>query len=45
MRKIDVARRVNKIQQVVLAIRSAVVECDRVALNGDAAFAFDVHRI
>ena len=45
MRKIDVARRVDEIQLIVCSVRSPVIEGDRIALDGDAAFAFDVHRI
>ena len=45
MRKVDMAGCVDKVQQVVFAIGIAIVERDRVALDGDTAFALDVHRI
>ena len=45
MRKIDVPRRVDQIQLVFLTVGGCVGKRDRFALDRDAAFAFDVHRV
>ena len=43
--EIDVTRRVDQIQLVQFAVVGAVIEADRVRFDGDAALAFQVHRI
>ena len=45
MRKVDVPWGVNQVQLILLTIRRDVVERHGVALDGDAAFPLDVHRI
>ena len=39
------AGRVHQVEDVELAVLGAVVEADRLRLDGDAALALDVHRI
>ena len=43
--EIDVARRVDEVEHVVLAVARAVIEPHRLRLDGDAALALDVHGI
>ena len=43
--EIDVAGRVDQVQLVDLAVGVRVVDRDRVHLDGDAAFAFEVHGV
>jgi hypothetical protein len=43
--EIDMARRVDQIELVHLAVLGGVFEPDRLGLDGDAAFALDLHRI
>ncbi len=43
--KVDMAGRVDEIEDIVLAILGLVIEADRLRLDGDAALALDVHRI
>ena len=43
--EVDMARRVDEVQYIILAVPGAVVEPHRLGLDGDAAFALDVHRI
>ncbi len=43
--EIDVARRVDQVQLVVLAVLRVIGEADRLRLDGDAALALDVHGI
>ena len=38
-------RGVDEIEDVLLAVSGGVVEANRVRLDGDAALAFEVHRI
>ncbi len=45
VRKINVARRIDQIQQIVLAVRGTVGERDRIALDRDPPFALDIHRV
>ena len=45
VREIDVARGVDQVQQIVLAVGGAVGERDRVALDRDAPLALDIHRV
>ena len=45
MRKIYVARCINEVQQIVLTVRGAVVERNRIALDGNAPFTLDIHRV
>ena len=45
VRKIDVARRVDQIQAIGVAIFGLVMEANAFRLDGDAAFAFQVHGI
>ena len=45
VRKIDVAGSVDQVQQIVLTVRGTVIERDRIALDGNAPFTFDIHRI
>ena len=45
MRKINMPRRIDQIQQIVFAIRSSIIERDRIALDRDAPFTLDVHRV
>src|SRR4029079_10149918 len=43
--EIDVAGRVDQVEDVVLAVARPIVEPDRLRLDGDAALALDIHRI
>ena len=43
--EVDVAGRVHEVEDVGFAVPGAVFEPDGVGLDGDAAFALDVHRI
>ena len=43
--EVDVAGRVDEVQDVVLAVLGAVVEAHGLRLDGDAALALDIHRI
>src|SRR5262249_46628559 len=43
--EVDMAGRVDEIEHVILAVARAVVEPDRLRLDGDAALALDVHGI
>jgi hypothetical protein len=43
--KVDVARRIDQVEDVVLAVARAVIEPHGLRLDGDAAFALDVHGI
>ncbi len=43
--EIDVAGRIDQVELVEVAVVGAIVEADRVGLNGDAALALEVHRI
>jgi len=43
--EIDVAGRVDQVEDVVLAVAGAVFEPHRLRLDGNAAFALDIHRI
>ena len=43
--EVDVARRVDQVEGVLLAVRRGVVQADRVRLDGDAALALEVHRV
>ncbi len=43
--KIDVSGRIDQIQAVLVAIRRTVMQTDAFGLDGDAALAFEVHRI
>ena len=43
--EIDVARRVDQIEHVVLAVPRLVVEAHRLRLDGNSAFALDIHGI
>ena len=45
VREVDVARRVDEIEDVVLAVVRRVVQADRMRLDGDAALALEVHRV
>ena len=45
LREIDVTRCINEVQQIVLTVRCTVGECNRVALDGNAPFTLDVHRV
>ncbi len=45
VREIDVAGRIDQIELVSLAVLGAVVQANRVGLNGDAALPFQVHGI
>ena len=43
--KVDVARRVDQIQYVVIAVARLVFEADGLRLDGNAALALDIHGI
>ena len=43
--EVDVARRVNEVELVDLAVVRVVHDTDRVGLDGDAALALDVHGV
>jgi len=43
--EVDVARRVHQVQHVGLAVQRRIIEAHGLRLDGDAAFALDVHRI
>ena len=43
--EIDVARRIDQIELIILPVFGAVIEPHRVRFDGDAAFAFQIHRI
>ena len=43
--EVDMAGRVDEVEDVVLAVLRAVVEPDGLRLDGDAALALDVHRV
>ena len=43
--KIDMARRIDEIQDIGLAVSRCVIEAHGIGLDGDAAFAFELHRI
>ena len=43
--EVDVARRVDQVELVVLAVRGGVGHPDGVELDGDAALALQVHRV
>ena len=43
--KVDVPGRVDQVQLVVVPVRGMIGERDRVALDGDAPFTFDVHLV
>ena len=45
MRKIDVARGIDQIEFVGLAVPGGVVQGHRVGLDGDSALTLDVHRV
>ena len=45
VREVHVPRRVDQVQDVVLAVLGLVVEAHRVLLDGDAALALQVHRV
>lgn len=45
MRKVNVAGRVDEVQQIVLSVCCAIGQRDGVALDRDSPLAFDVHRI
>ena len=45
VRKIDVPRGVDEIQQIVLPVRGTVGERDRIALDRNAPLALDIHRV
>ncbi len=45
VREVDMPRGVDQVQQIVLAIFGSIGKGDRVALDGDSAFPFDIHRI
>ena len=43
--EVDVARGVDQIELVEVAVLSAIVEADGMGLDGDAAFALQIHRV
>ena len=43
--EIHVARRIDQIELILVAVVGAVVQADRVRLDGDAALALQVHRV
>ena len=43
--EVDVPRRVDQVQDVLLAVLRRVVQADRVRLDGDAALALEIHRV
>ncbi len=43
--KVDMAGRVDEVQQVLLAVERGVVEPDRVGLDGDAPLPLDIHGV
>ena len=43
--EVDVAGRVDQVEDVLLAVRGGVVQADRMRLDGDAALALEVHRV
>ena len=43
--EVDVAGRVDQVEDVLLAVRRRVVQADRVRLDGDAALALEVHGV
>ncbi len=43
--KIDVARRVDQVELVFVAVLGCVVQADALGLDGDAALALEVHRV
>ena len=43
IRKVDMARRVDEVELVLLAVLALVVQTHRLRLDGDAALALDVH--
>ena len=45
VRKIDMPRGVDEIQQIVLTVRGTVSERDRIALDRNAPLALDIHRV
>ena len=45
VRKIDMARRIDEIQLIQIAVVGLVIEANGVRFNRDAALAFEVHRI
>ena len=45
VREVDVPRRVDQVQDVLLPVLRRVVQADRVRLDGDAALALEIHRV
>ena len=45
VRKINVARCIDQIQQIFCSIRSLVIERNRITLDGNAPFTLDIHRV
>ena len=45
MRKINVARCINQVQQIFFSVRGTVGQRNRIALDGNAPFTFDIHRV
>ena len=45
VREVDVSRRVDQVEDVLLAGRRRVVQPDRMRLDGDAALALEIHRV
>ena len=45
VREVDVSRRVDQIEDVLLAVVRGVVQADRMRLDGDAALALEIHRV
>ena len=45
VREVDVARRVDQVQRVLLAVLRRVVQADRVRLDRDAALPLEIHRV
>ena len=45
VREIDMTGRVDQVEQIIVAVLRVVDHADRVALDGDAALALEVHRV
>ncbi len=45
IRKIDVPRRIDQVQLIHLPVVGAIVEANGVGFDGDAALAFEIHRV
>ena len=43
--EVDMAGRVDQVEDIVLAVARAVIQAHRLRLDGDAAFALDIHGI